>query len=76
MAGRIKQLLDKIVETRSQGNDIIAQATKTKLILKGINPNNYTQDSEDDMEVIMRVYDIARELNVPLQGSPQSFMRS
>ena len=66
MAGQIKKMLDQIIETRSQGELIIALTTRTKLVLKGINPDNYGSDSKDDPEIIARVKEIARELGVAL----------
>lgn len=68
MAGKIKQLLDQIIEARSQGNPMIAQATKTKLILKGISPDRYTEDSVDDPTTMARIHSIAKELELPLPG--------
>ena len=38
MAGKIKHLLDKIIEARSKGNPTTTQTTKIKLILKGVDP--------------------------------------
>jgi hypothetical protein len=66
MAGQIKKMLDKIIETRSQGDRVIALTTKTKLVLKGINPEKYGDDSEDDPAVISRVKQIAQELGVAI----------
>ena len=68
MAGQIKRILDRIVEQRPQGDNVIASTTRTKLILKGINPKNYTEnyidDSEDDPETTAEVKKIANELGV------------
>ena len=66
MAGQIKRILDRIVEQRSQGDNIIASTTRTKLILKGINPKNYTSDSEDNPETMSEVKKIAKELGVTI----------
>ena len=67
MAGQIKKMLDQIIETRSQGDPFLALTTKTKLVLKGINPDKYDRNSEDNPWVIKNVKRIARELNVILQ---------
>ncbi len=66
MAGQIKRFLDQIVEQRSQGDNTIASTTRTKLILRGINPRNYTNDSADDPETIAEVRKIAQELGVTI----------
>ena len=66
MAGQIKKLLDQIIETRSQGDTFLALTTKTKLVFKGINPEKYDCNSEDDPLIINKVRQIARELGVAL----------
>jgi len=62
MAGQIKHMLDAIVAQRSKGNSTLAMTTKTKLILKGINPDRFDGTSPDDPAVIARVRAIAAEL--------------
>ena len=64
MAGQIKRMIDSIVEQRAQGNPTIASSTRTKLILKGINPQAYTPTSADDPAVIARLRTLAGELGV------------
>ncbi|HTZ18442.1 MAG TPA: hypothetical protein VMB78_08380 [Dissulfurispiraceae bacterium] len=67
MAGQVKQLIDTIIRERSKGNTTVATTTKTKLILKGINPDAYSSISEDDLKVLARVREIAAELGVVLK---------
>jgi len=64
MIGRTKKLLDAIIKTRAQGNPTIAAATKTKLILKGLNPDRYASDTPDDLAVLQRVEKLARYVGV------------
>ncbi len=64
MAGKIKKMIDCIIEERSKGNPIMVSTTKTKLIVKGINPASYTPDSPDDYFVIEKLRKIAAEMNV------------
>lgn len=59
MAGRIKRMIDKIVSAKSKGNSTIAIATKTKLILKGINIDSYNDNSDDDPVVIEKLKQVA-----------------
>jgi hypothetical protein len=66
MAGLIKSMLDTIVERRSHGNPILAQTTRTKLILKGVDPDGYSAASPDDPGVIARVRQIAADLQISL----------
>jgi len=66
MAGQVKALLDRIVAERSQGNPILVATTRTKLILKGFDPEKYDASSPDDAAVIARLRQLAAELNVTL----------
>ena len=63
MAGKIKQLIDNFIEKRSNGNRIIALTTKARLILKGINVDDYDENSPDDPDVIAELMLIRRKFN-------------
>ncbi|MBN1980443.1 MAG: hypothetical protein JW795_02855 [Chitinivibrionales bacterium] len=64
MAGKIKKMIESIIEQRSGGNTTIALTTKTKIILKGIDPGNFTPQSDDDPETIEKLRKIAQELGI------------
>ena len=64
MAGQIKALIDKIVSQRAKGNETIALTTKTKILLKGINPNQWTASSPDDPLIITKIKQIGQELGI------------
>ncbi len=64
MAGKIRRMIDEIVEKKSRGNQILGNLTRTKIILKGINVNSYDAFSDDDLAVINQLRQIAREFNV------------
>lgn len=66
MAGRIKHLIDSIIAQRAKGDPALINTTKTKLLIKGINPDKYTPQSEDDNVVIGRLENIARELGLSI----------
>jgi len=51
MAGRIKELLAELSETRGRGA-AAAHFLRSHLILKGINPDAYAADSPDDPAVV------------------------
>lgn len=67
MTGKIKLLIDTLIERRSQGNESIASTTRTKLLLKGINSKKYSEQSEDDPAVIKTIMQIAQEMGITLQ---------
>jgi hypothetical protein len=54
-------MLDSILEQRSKGNPTIRMATKTKLILKGLDPERFSAATADDLAVIAKVRAIAAE---------------
>ncbi|MCB0193608.1 MAG: FIST C-terminal domain-containing protein [Anaerolineae bacterium] len=72
MAGKIKKMLDQIIETRSKGDYFLEQITKTKLIIKGINPDKYHDNSPDTPKIMQDVRRIAQQLGVTLQKEPVS----
>jgi hypothetical protein len=66
MAGQIKRMIDTIIEKRSHGNATIALTTKTKLILKGVNPDRFDHLSPDDPAVVSKIKAIGAEMGVSL----------
>jgi hypothetical protein len=67
MTGKIKLLIDNLIEVRSQGNPSIASTTRTKLLLKGIDLRSYSSSSEDDPEIIAKIKQVAQEMNIQLK---------
>ena len=66
MAGEIRRLLNEIINARSQGDRIIANTTKAKLIMKGITMDKYDDNSPDDPVIIEKIHQIAKEMGVTL----------
>jgi hypothetical protein len=66
MAGQIKNMIDKIIQQRAKGDPLLERTTKTKLLLKGINPTRYTEDSQDDPAVIEKLHRFADEMGCRL----------
>lgn len=66
MAGNVKKMLDEIIRQKSGGNITIATCLKAKLTLKGLNPDKFTAQSQDDPGLIGKVKDAAREMGVNL----------
>ncbi len=62
MSGKIKRLIDSIISEKTQGNPMLERVIKTKLILKGINPNKYHYESEDDPVIIAKLERMMNEL--------------
>lgn len=64
LSGKVKELINQIMKERSSGNPAISEMTKSKFILKGINPDKFDSNSFDDPIIIKRLHNIARELNI------------
>lgn len=61
--GKIKCMIEKIISERSRGSEALAKVVRTKLILKGIQPERYTDQSEDDPKIIRKLEKMLRNLN-------------
>ncbi len=59
-------MIDSILDQRAKGNPTLRTTTKTKLILKGVDPDRYTAASPDDDAVIAKLRSIAADLGVRL----------
>jgi len=64
MAIKVKIMINAIIEHQSKGNPAIAKLTKTKLILKGINPDKITDTSIEDQAIISKLEALGQELGV------------
>jgi len=63
MAGKIKQMIDSIINQRAKENPMLVRVIKTKLILKGINPGKFTESSDDDPAIISKLEAVLNNLN-------------
>ena len=66
MAGQIKRLLDRIIESRTQGNAFLVPFVRARIMLKGICPENFDATSEDDPVMISRVKMLALDMGIDL----------
>ena len=64
--GRTKLILDSIITQRSGGDSAVAKVIKTKLVLKGINPDAYSLDTPDDPNLVKRLMELAAKLGVKI----------
>jgi hypothetical protein len=68
MAGQIKRIIDTIIEQRAHGNPTLISTTRTKLILKGLNPSKFTPTSPDDPAILAKLSQVAQEMGVDPRG--------
>lgn len=52
MARQIKTMIDKIISEHAHGNPTLIITTKTKLMLKGIDPEKFGAGSEGDPAIV------------------------
>lgn len=69
MAGKIRQMIDHVLDHVEKDNPMLARVIKTKMILKGINPARFTDQSEDDPAIIARLEEMMQAFSVA--GEPQ-----
>ena len=67
MVGKIKAMLDDIIEQRSKGNPVLTITTKSKLLLKGIDYEKYTPQSSDDPAMVAKVIQCAQEMGIEVK---------
>lgn len=66
MSGKIKQMIDSIIEQRSRQNPALVGLTRAKLLLKGIDPSKFNNSSEDNPDIMKKLKSIAQELGLKL----------
>ena len=66
MAGIIRQMIDTIINQRAKDNAMLVGVVKTKLMLKGIDPNKFSTQSPDDPAVIAKLEAVIKDLKSAL----------
>ena len=66
MVGKIHMMITTLLEKRAGGKPYLVASEKIKLIMKGVDPDQYRPQSDDDPAVISRLHAIAREMSVEL----------
>jgi hypothetical protein len=66
MAGQVHAAIQRIITIRGNGNRMIENGTKIKLLLKGINATKWTPTSPDDAVMLVKVRQAAFELGVSI----------
>jgi hypothetical protein len=64
--GKTRQIIDRVIASRSGGNPIVAKNMKTKLILKGIDPDAYDDDTFDNPNTLAKLRQMAAAMGVSL----------
>jgi len=64
--GKIKRLIDNLIQQRSKGDNFLVMSTKFKLLVKGIDVDKITENTNDDPDIINKIYEVAQQLNIKL----------
>ena len=64
--GKTKLIIDSIITQRSGGDPTVAKVIRTKFMLKGINPDAYSLDSQDDPNLVQKLMDLAKKLGIKI----------
>lgn len=67
MAGKIKKVINQIIEQRAGNNPILISTTRTKLQLKGIDIDKYSDSSPDDNGILEKLIEISKQLNTVIK---------
>ncbi len=71
MAGKIKHLIDLVVQQRAKGDPLVVIMTRSKLALRGVDPDRFTEESEDNPEILKIIRTIAAELGAKIEPVPK-----
>ncbi|MDR1534428.1 MAG: hypothetical protein LBU64_04940 [Planctomycetota bacterium] len=66
MAGKIKVLIHSLIQKRTKGDPGLIPPLKIKLIMKGVDPDIFDDNSPDNPVMIQRVITIAKEMGLEL----------
>jgi len=63
---KTQQLIDELINKRSNGVEFLKISTRMKLLMKGIDVQKINADTPDRPELIKKIYETASELNIIL----------
>ena len=67
MAGKIKKQLEAIITSVAKNNQTIINITKTKLVLRGLNPEKFNEQSPDDPIILEKIKQISAEFGAKIE---------
>lgn len=66
--GRTKKLIDELIEKKSNGNAFQVRNVRMKLMFKGVIPDKINEDTEDQEEIISKIFEVAKDFNITLNN--------
>ena len=64
--GKTKQLIDELVRLKAQGNTFQELNIQMKLMFKGIDVKNITEQTPDEQATLAKIYEVAQAFQVKL----------
>jgi hypothetical protein len=65
--GKAKILIDELIEKKAKGNSFQIYNVRMKLMLKGIMVDKITESSNEPLDVIAKIYEVAKDFNIELK---------
>ncbi len=64
--GKAKLLIDELIEKKAKGNAFQIYNVRMKLMLKGIMVDKITESSNEPFDVVVKIYEVAKDFNIEL----------
>ena len=66
--GKAKKMIDELIEKKARGNNFQIYNIKMKLMLKGVIPDDITEETPDTEELLLKIREIASQFNITLSN--------
>ncbi|WP_291719965.1 hypothetical protein [Bernardetia sp.] len=60
--GSIRIFIDKIMANYAQGDELVCKVIESRLLLNGIHPTEYSNDTPDNSQILLKLSHIEKEL--------------
>lgn len=60
--GSIRTFIDKIITVYAQEDELIQKVIESRLLLNGIRPTEYSNETPDDIQILKKLNTIEKEL--------------
>ncbi|MCC8165648.1 MAG: hypothetical protein LIQ31_05765 [Planctomycetes bacterium] len=67
MPGKVKAMIEELIQLRTRGERALVAPLKIKLIMKGIDPDTFDDSTPDNPLIIQRVSTIAKEMGFDIR---------
>ena len=69
MSGKVKAAIDQVIARKKKGGTTLIALFKMRLIMNGIDPDQWDESSPDDPQVLARVESIAKDIVKDMDAS-------